>query len=171
MNQNQSKARKRRTIEGSREISPNAVSIISLQLKLLLADVFALYIKTKAFHWHMTGPHFRDYHLLLDDHANQILAMTDAIAERSRKLGGTTLRSIADIARNQRIKDNDTDHLSPESMLKELLEDNRGVTTYLRAAQEMCSQFNDFATASLVENWIDEIEGRTWFLREVTRAE
>jgi starvation-inducible DNA-binding protein len=147
-------------------LSAEGVSEISEVLRHLLADVFALYLKTKNFHWHMTGPHFRDYHLLLDEQAGQIFAMTDDIAERARKLGGTTLRSIGDIARNQRLKDNDQPSLSPKAMLSELCGDTRLLTGYLRSAHEVCDEHGDVATASLIENWIDETEWRAWFLGE-----
>jgi starvation-inducible DNA-binding protein len=132
----------------------------------ILADVFALYLKTKNFHWHMTGPHFRDYHLLLDEQADQIFAMTDAIAERVRKIGAPTLKSIGQIAKTQRILDNDADYVEPSDMLAELREDNASLTTRLREAHEICEKHRDIATASLVEVWIDETERRTWFLFE-----
>jgi starvation-inducible DNA-binding protein len=140
---------------------------ISRELRHLLADVFALYIKTKNFHWHMSGSHFRDYHLLLDEQGEQLFEMTDVIAERARKLGGTTLHSIGDISRHQRLKDNDDDAVPPQNMLAELLDDNQLLTKFLRSAHELCDKDNDVATASLIENWIDETERRTWFLSEV----
>lgn len=140
---------------------------ICSELKRLLADVFAIYIKTKNFHWHMSGPHFRDYHLLLDEQADQLFAMTDAIAERGRKLRGDTLRSIGEIARLQRIRDSEDKGLAPEAMLDELLLDNRTLADNLRATHVICERFVDVATASLIENWIDETERRTWFLRQV----
>ena len=143
-----------------------AVVDISEELARMLADVFALYLKTKNFHWHMTGVHFRDYHLLLDEHAEQIFAMTDDIAERARKLGGATLRSISDITAHQRLKDNYSASLTPEEMLSELRSDNRELTRYLRGAHEICDKHNDVATASLIETWIDETERRAWFLSE-----
>lgn len=158
-------------IDRSLEIKPDAVTRISLELKVLLADIFALYLKTKNFHWHMRGPHFRDYHLLLDEHADQLFAMTDEIAERSRKLGGTTLRSTGDIVRYQRIKDNDKEQVPAEMMLAELLADNQSVTTWLRSAHETCESLHDVATASLMENWIDQTERRTWFLAETIETE
>jgi starvation-inducible DNA-binding protein len=148
------------------EITPAGVSAISLELRALLADVFALYLKTKNFHWHMRGPHFRDYHRLLDEQAGQIFAMTDVIAERARKLGATTLHSIGEITRHQRIEDNDEILVRPEQMLKELLRDNRLLASYLRSAHELFAGGNDFATTSLTENWIDETESRCWFLAE-----
>ncbi|MBB3132741.1 starvation-inducible DNA-binding protein [Rhizobium pisi] len=152
-------------------LSTNAVTDISAALTALLADVFALYIKTKNFHWHMSGPHFRDYHLLLDEQAEQIFAMTDDIAERARKIGGTTLRSIGHIARQQRILDNDADFVTPEDMLSELREDNVQLVSLLREVHGLCDEHNDVATASLIENWIDEGERRTWFLFEMTRPQ
>src|SRR6476620_10685456 len=133
-------------------------------LNLLLADVFALYLKTKSFHWHITGPHFRDYHLLLDEQAAQIFAMSDDIAERTRKIGGTTLRSISDISRHQRLRDNNDTSLSATDMLAELCSDNKQLTGFLRLTHEVCDRNDDVATASLIENWIDESERRTWFL-------
>ena len=144
-----------------------AVSEISSELRRLLADVFALYLKTKNFHWHMTGRHFRDYHLLLDEHADQLFAMTDDVAERARKIGGTTLHSIGEISKNQRLKDNDTESVEPEHMIRELHADNQHLTAFLRAAHEVCEKHSDVATASLIENWIDETERRTWFLAEI----
>jgi len=153
--------------EPAADLGREAVDEISSQLRRLLADVFALYLKTKNFHWHMTGPHFRDYHLLLDEQAEQIFAMTDTIAERSRKIGTTTLRSIGDVTRNQRLKDRDRESLSPQQMLGELCTDNRELTRFLRLAHEVCDRYNDVATASLIEVWIDETERRTWFLAEV----
>src|SRR5437867_8562078 len=144
------------------DLSGNAVEEISSNLRQLLADVFALYVKTKNFHWHMSGRHFRDYHLLLDEHSTQIFAMTDEIAERTRKIGGTTLRSISDIARNQRLKDNNKEGVSPKEMLAELCAENQHLTRSLRSTHEVCAQHNDVATASLIESWIDETERRTW---------
>ncbi|HWT59876.1 MAG TPA: DNA starvation/stationary phase protection protein [Rhizobium sp.] len=149
----------------------NAVTDISAALTALLADVFALYMKTKNFHWHMSGPHFRDYHLLLDEQAEQIFAMTDDIAERARKIGGVTLRSIGQIARQQRIADNDADFVTAEDMLSELREDNGQLVSLLREVHDLCDEHNDVATASLIENWIDESERRTWFLFETTRRQ
>ena len=138
-------------------------------MNAILADVFALYLKTKNFHWHMSGPHFRDYHLLLDEQADQIFAMTDPIAERVRKIGGTTLRSIGNIARLQRVEDNDADYVEPEDMLAELREDSKTLAARLREAHGVCDEHNDVATASLIEVWIDETERRTWFLFEASR--
>ncbi|MBB4216060.1 starvation-inducible DNA-binding protein [Rhizobium sp. BK212] len=152
-------------------LSTNAITDISAALTALLADVFTLYLKTKNFHWHMSGPHFRDYHLLLDEQAEQIFAMTDDIAERARKIGGTTLRSIGQIARQQRLSDNDADFVTPEDMLSELREDNAQLVSLLREVHGLCDEHNDVATASLIENWIDEGERRTWFLFETTRTQ
>ena len=135
----------------------------------MLADVFALYMKTKNFHWHMSGRHFRDYHLLLDEHGDQIFAMTDPMAERARKIGGTTLRSIGHIAREQTIADNDADYVDPEDMLAELREDNKTLAATMRTVHELCEDNSDVGTASLLEVWIDETERRTWFLFEATR--
>ena len=151
------------------DLGDNAVEEISSNLRRLLADVFALYVKTKNFHWHISGCHFRDYHLLLDEQATQIFAMTDPIAERARKIGGTTLRSIGDIARNQRLKDNNKESVGPQEMIGELREDNRQLTPSLRAIHEICDRHNDVATTSLIEVWIDETERRTWFLAEISR--
>ena len=151
------------------DLSFNAVLEISTSLRRLLADVFGLYIKTKNFHWHMSGSHFRDYHLLLDEQAEQIFAMTDVIAERARKIGGTTLRSIGDISRNQRLKDNDEEFVAPRSMLVELCADNQQLTRQLRSAHELCEYHGDVATTSLIEVWIDETEHRQWFLAETVR--
>ena len=142
---------------------------IAAAMNGVLADVFALYLKTKNFHWHMSGPHFRDYHVMLDEQSDQIFAMTDPIAERVRKVGGTTLRSIGHIARNQRILDNDADFVEPSDMLAELCEDNKTLAARLRAAHAVCDESQDIATASLIENWIDETERRTWFLFEAVR--
>ena len=145
------------------------VKNLSSVLNGLLADVFALYLKTKNFHWHMSGSHFRDYHLLLDEHATQIFAISDDIAERVRKIGGTTIRSIGQISHLQRIPDNDKEFVPPEEMLAELCEDNRSLVQSLRAAHEMTSKANDFATTSMIEVWIDQAERRAWFLFEATR--
>jgi starvation-inducible DNA-binding protein len=152
-------------------LGQKAVDKICAELKPLLADVFALYLKTKNFHWHMTGKHFRDYHLLLDEHGDQIYAMTDDIAERARKLGGTTLRSIGDIARHQRLKDNNDKSVSPADMLGELCSDNRQLAAAMRETHEVCDDHGDVATTSLLENWIDETERRAWFLSEIYSSE
>jgi starvation-inducible DNA-binding protein len=138
-------------------------------MNAILADVFALYLKTKNFHWHMSGPHFRDYHLLLDEQADQLYAMTDPIAERIRKLGGATLRSIGHIARTQRVLDNDADYVEPLDMLAELRQDNQDLVGRLREVHNVCDEHRDIATASLIEVWIDETERRTWFLFESSR--
>jgi starvation-inducible DNA-binding protein len=150
-------------------LSENAVHDISEALKLLLSDAFALYLKTKNFHWHMSGPHFRDYHLMLDDQSDQIFAMTDAIAERARKIGGTTVRSIGQIARLQRIADNDDEYVEPLDMIAELRDDNAILTQNMRETHSLCDEAGDVATASLLENWIDESEKRIWFLFECGR--
>ena len=151
-------------------LSQDAVTKVSGALNLLLADTFALYLKTKNFHWHMSGPHFRDYHLMLDEQGEQVFAMTDDIAERVRKIGGTTLRSIGHIARVKRIPDNDADYVSPKDMLSELWEDNKALVLSMRSAHDLCDEVGDVATASLLENWIDEGQRRAWFLFEMTRA-
>jgi len=150
--------------------SENAVKDLAASLTALLADCFVLYLKTKNFHWHMSGPHFRDYHLLLDEQADQIFAMTDPIAERARKIGGTTLRSIGQIVQQQRLLDNDADFVPPGTMLAELRDDNRQLTSILREVHVLCEEHGDVATASLVEVWIDETERRTWFLFESARG-
>ena len=149
------------------DLSERGVKEISNDLRQLLADVFALYVKTKNFHWHMTGPNFRDYHLLLDDQGEQIFDMSDVVAERIRKLGDVALRSIGDIARHQRLQDNDSSSPTPEAMLTELMADNKELLKYLRATHDVCDRHNDVATASLIENWIDETERRVWFLYEI----
>ena len=146
-----------------------ATKDIAAAMNGILADVFALYLKTKNFHWHMSGPHFRDYHVMLDEQADQIYAMTDPIAERIRKVGGSTLRSIGHIARTQRILDNDAEYVEPSDMLAELCEDNKTVATRLREAHDVCQEHRDIATASFIEVWIDETERRTWFLFEAGR--
>ena len=151
------------------DMKPAATQDIAAAMNGVLADVFALYLKTKNFHWHMSGPHFRDYHVMLDEQSDQIFAMTDPIAERIRKVGGTTLRSIGHIARTQRILDNDADFVEPSDMLAELCEDNKTLATRLRAAHVVCEEASDIATTSLIENWIDETERRTWFLFEAVR--
>jgi starvation-inducible DNA-binding protein len=152
------------------DLKSNAVRDISAALNVLLADMFALYLKTKNFHWHVSGPHFRDYHLLLDEQGDQIFSTTDAIAERVRKIGGTTLRSIGQIARLQRVLDNDANFVTPLDMLAELRDDNRQLAASLRETHALCDEHNDVASASLLENWIDEAERRTWFLFETTRV-
>jgi starvation-inducible DNA-binding protein len=149
------------------DLRGDAVAEVSDALRQLLADVFALYVKTKNFHWHMSGKHFRDYHLLLDEHGAQIFAMTDDIAERARKIGGTTIKSVSDISKHQRLKDNNDESVAPEVMLAELCADNQQLTRSLRSTHELCEKHNDVATASVIENWIDETERRTWFLSEI----
>jgi starvation-inducible DNA-binding protein len=152
------------------DLGDAAVRDISAGLGGLLADAFALYLKTKNFHWHVSGPHFRDFHLLLDEQADQIFAMTDPLAERARKIGGTTLHSIGEIARRQRIADNDADYVDPQDMLAELADDNLQCISAMRSLHATCDEHNDVATASLLENWIDEGERRVWFLFEATRT-
>lgn len=170
MNAQKSEHRSLAPALGTAGIEPYAVVKISAGLTVILADLFALYVKTKNFHWHIAGPHFRDYHLLLDEQAEQILATTDAIAERVRKIGGATLHSIGHIARLQRLVDNDSESVGAEDMLAELCEDNRRLTVYLRSAHELCGKHGDVASTSLIEVWIDEAERRTWFLYEATRG-
>ncbi len=172
-----SDSKRKQTLQGRRQaplVTPTdlespATKEISAAMNAILADVFALYLKTKNFHWHMSGPHFRDYHLLLDEQADQLYAMTDPIAERVRKLGGTTLRSIGHIARTQRVLDNDAEYVQPLDMLAELREDNGVLAGSLREAHNVCDEHRDIATASLIEVWIDETERRTWFLFEASR--
>src|ERR1700732_2768683 len=151
------------------DLSATATKEIAGAMNAILADVFALYVKTKNFHWHLSGPHFRDYHLLFDEQADQIFAMADPIAERVRKVGGTTLRSIGQIARMQRFLDNDAEYVEPSDMLAELREDNKTLAGRLREAHNVCEEYRDIATASLIEVWIDETERRTWFLYEAGR--
>jgi starvation-inducible DNA-binding protein len=152
------------------DLKTNAVRDIPAALRALLADVFALYLKTKNFHWHMSGSHFRDYHLMLDEQSDQIFAITDDIAERARKIGGTAIRSTGQIAREQRILDNDADYVEPQDMLAELRGDNQQLTAEMRRVHELCDEYGDVATASLLENWIDEAERRVWFLYEAART-
>jgi starvation-inducible DNA-binding protein len=152
------------------DLEPNAVRDLAGALNILLADMFGLYLKTKNFHWHVSGPHFRDYHLLLDEQGEQIFATTDDIAERVRKIGGTTLRSIGHIARLQRVADNDADFVTPMDMLAELRDNNKQLVTRMRETHDLCEEHGDVATASLLENWIDEAERRTWFLFEASRG-
>lgn len=151
------------------DLKSNAVKDIAAAMNAILADTFALYMKTKNFHWHISGPHFRDYHLLLDEQAAEIFATTDDIAERVRKIGGNTLRSIGDIGRHQRLADNDATYVDPADMLAELREDNQRVVASMREAHELCDEHNDVATASLLENYIDAAEKRVWFLYEIGR--
>ncbi|PPQ41060.1 Dps family protein [Rhodopseudomonas palustris] len=159
----------RPNLDSPTDLSSEAIRDIAAALRALLADVFAIYLKTKNFHWHMSGPHFRDYHLMLDEQSDQIFGMTDPIAERSRKIGGTALHSIGHIARTQRILDNDADYVDPQDMLAELRGDNQQLTVELRRLHGLCDQYGDIATASLIENWIDEAERRVWFLYEAGR--
>jgi starvation-inducible DNA-binding protein len=156
-------------LETRTDLTQAATKDITAAINAILADVFALYVKTKNFHWHMSGPHFRDYHLLLDEHADQLFAMTDPIAERVRKIGGLTLTSIGRIARTQRVLDNDAEYVEPLDMLAELADDNKTLAARLREAHNVCDEHRDVATTSLIEVWIDETERRTWFLFEATR--
>jgi starvation-inducible DNA-binding protein len=151
------------------DLTRSATKDITAAMNAILADVFALYLKTKNFHWHMSGPHFRDYHLLLDEQAEQLFAMTDPIAERVRKLGGLTIKSISHISRLQRVLDNDADYVDPPDMIAELADDNKTLAARLREAHNVTEEHRDVATTSLIEVWIDETERRTWFLTEVTR--
>jgi len=164
------KARRKGALATPSDLASNASADIAAAMNGILADVFALYLKTKNFHWHMSGPHFRDYHLLLDEQGDQLYAMTDPIAERIRKVGGTTLRSIGHIARMQRISDNDADYVDPLDMLAELRDDNKTLAARLREAHNVTDAHRDIASSSLLENWIDETERRTWFLFESSRT-
>jgi starvation-inducible DNA-binding protein len=170
MKLNDEKSRRKAPLATPTDFPSNAVRDISGALNILLADAFALYIKTKNFHWHMSGPHFRDYHLLLDEQGEQIFALTDVLAERVRKIGGTTLRSIGQIGRLQRVLDNDADYVTPLDMLAELRDDNKQLAAHMRETHGLCDEHNDVASASLLETWIDEAERRTWFLFEATRS-
>src|SRR5437660_3360984 len=170
MNDKAPTSRKAARLRTPTSLGARATRDISGALNALLADFFALYLKTKNFHWHVSGPHFRDYHLLLDEQADQIYATTDPIAERVRKLGGTTLRSIGHIARLQRVLDNDAEYVEPSDMLAELREDNKTLSARFREAHNVCDKHRDVATASLIEVWIDETERRTWFLSEIKRG-
>lgn len=163
------RARVAASLDTPTDLSSEAVTAISATLNALLADTFALYLKTKNFHWHVSGPHFRDYHLLLDEQAEQIFASTDELAERVRKIGGTTLRSIGHIGRLQRLTDNDADMVPPLDMLRELMHDNKTVAENMRKAHDIADEHEDVATASLLENFIDQAERRTWFLFEASR--
>ena len=160
----------RAELQSPTDLKANANRDVPAALRALLADVFALYLKTKNFHWHMSGSHFRDYHLMLDEQSDQIFAITDDIAERARKIGGTTIRSTGQIAREQRILDNDADYVEPQDMLAELRSDNQQLTAEMRRVHELCDEYGDVATASLLENWIDEAERRVWFLYEAGRS-
>jgi starvation-inducible DNA-binding protein len=152
------------------DLSPEAVKAVSEALNTILADSYALFLKTKNFHWHVSGPHFRDYHLLFDEQAAAILATTDDIAERVRKIGGTTLRSIGQISKHQTIEDNEDDFVPPSEMLRELMDDHKKIVKFMREAHGVCDEHEDIATASLIENWIDEAEKRLWFLFEAGRS-
>ena len=163
------KARQSANLATPTDLGANATKDIAGGLAILAADVLALWMKTKNFHWHVSGPHFRDYHLLLDDQSDQIYAMVDPIAERSRKLGGKALHSIGQVKKLQRVLDNDADYVSPQDMLAELREDNKQLARNMRVLHEVCDEHNDIATASLIENWVDETEQRTWFLFESGR--
>ncbi len=165
----ETRLRRTAALQTRSDLGAEATKDLAGALNALAADLFALYVKTKNFHWHVSGPHFRDYHLLLDEQADQIFAVTDTVAERVRKLGGTTLRSIAHIARLQRIKDNDADFVSPQDMLAELRDDNLRLISQMRETHSVCDERRDVATASLLEVWIDEAERRVWFLFEATR--
>src|SRR5216683_8418615 len=170
MKDNDLKSRRAAPLHTPTDLSPNATRDVTAALNLLLADTFALYVKTKNFHWHMSGPHFRDYHLLFDEQADQIFAMTDPIAERVRKIGASTITSIGHIAGLQRVLDNDVSYVVPEDMLAELCEDNKTLAARLREAHNVCDDYRDVGTASLIEVWIDETERRTWFLFEAGRG-
>jgi starvation-inducible DNA-binding protein len=165
-----SKSTRTAALETPTDLKSNAVKDIAGALNILLADMFALYLKTKNFHWHVSGSHFRDYHLLLDEQAEQIFAATDDIAERVRKIGGTTLRSIGHISRLQRVLDNDAEFVTPLDMLAELRDDNKQLTAHLRETHDVCDEHGDVASTSLIENWIDQAERRTWFLFEACRS-
>jgi len=163
------KGRRAASLHTPTDLTSNATLYVSAGLNLLLADMFALYLKTKNFHWHMSGPHFRDYHLMLDEQGEQIFATTDALAERVRKIGGTTLRSISHIARLQRVLDNDADYVTPFDMLAELRDDNKQLAAHMRETHGLCDEHGDVASASILEIFIDEAERRAWFLFEATR--
>ncbi len=164
------KARRTAPLQTPTDLGENATKDIAAALTTLLADTYALYLKTKNFHWHISGPHFRDYHLMLDEQSEQIIATTDEIAERARKIGGTTLRSIGHIAKLQRIADNDADYVTPLDMLAELRSDNMQLVQYMRETHDVCEEHGDVATTSLLEVWIDQAEKRIWFLFESTRT-
>jgi starvation-inducible DNA-binding protein len=170
MNAQEAKALRTSPLATPTDLKSNAVRDLAGALNVLLADMFGLYVKTKNFHWHISGPHFRDYHLLLDEQGEQIFATTDAIAERVRKIGGTTLRSIGHIGRLKRIEDNDAEFVTPMDMLAELRDDNKQLAARMRETHDLCDEHRDVATASLLEGWIDEAERRTWFLFEATRS-
>jgi starvation-inducible DNA-binding protein len=165
------KERQRAPLSTPTDLAAEATRDVTAAMNAILADVFALYLKTKNFHWHLSGPHFRDYHLMFDEQGAQLLAMTDPIAERVRKIGGSTIKSIGNISRLQRVLDNDADYVDPEDMLAELCEDNKTLAARLREAHNVCEENRDIATASLIETWIDETEKRTWFLFEAGQRE
>jgi starvation-inducible DNA-binding protein len=165
------KARRSAALATPTDLGANATKELTGALNILLADVYALYLKTKNFHWHMSGPHFRDYHLMLDEQSEQIFATTDDIAERARKIGGTTIRSIGHINKLKRVLDNDADFVTPLDMLAELRDDNKQLTAHMRETHDLTDEHGDVATTSLLENWIDESERRTWFLFEACRTE
>jgi len=167
----QLKDRQRAPLNTPTDLTAEATRDVTGALNAILADVFALYLKTKNFHWHLSGPHFRDYHLMFDEQAAQLFAMTDPIAERVRKVGGSTIKSIGQISHLQRVLDNDVDYVDPEDMLAELCEDNKTLAARLREAHNVCDEYSDIATASLIETWIDETERRTWFLFASSRPE
>lgn len=164
-------SRTSKTLHTPSDIPAGATAALSGALNAVLADAFALYLKTKNFHWHVSGPHFRDFHMLLDEQAAQVLAMTDGIAERVRKIGGGTIRSIGHIGKLQRLKNNDESFVPPGDMLRELMEDNKALAAAMRDAHDLCGEHRDLASASLLENWIDEAEKRVWFLFEAGRPE
>jgi starvation-inducible DNA-binding protein len=170
MDEKKTRERRDARLETPTDLGDNAVKDVTGVLNELLADTFALYIKTKNFHWHVSGPHYRDYHLLLDEQADQIFAITDPIAERVRKIGGTTIRSVGHIARLKRVLDNDADYVTPLDMLAELRDDNKDLVARMRETHRICDEAGDVATASLLEVWIDEAERRVWFLFETCRA-
>ena len=165
------KSRQSAALATPTDLGANATKDLSGGLNILLADVYALYFKTKNFHWHVSGPHFRDYHLMLDEQGEQIFGMTDDIAERVRKIGGTTLRSIGHVARLQRVLDNDADYVTPQDMLAELRDDNKQLAFHLKRTHDLCHGHDDVATASLLETWLDEAERRIWFLFEAGRTQ
>ena len=171
VNENDLKQREGAPLATPTDLTAKATRDVTGAMNALLADVFALYLKTKNFHWHLSGPHFRDYHLMFDEQGDQIFAMTDPIAERVRKIGGMTIRSIGHISRLQRVLDNDADYVEPDDMLAELCEDNKTLAARLREAHNVCDEHRDFATASLIEVWIDETERRTWFLFEASQRQ
>jgi starvation-inducible DNA-binding protein len=169
-NRNEVAKRREAPLRTPTSLSPESVQNITAEMNVLLADVFALYLKTKNFHWHMSGPHFRDYHQLLDEQGDQLFAMVDDIAERVRKLGGTTIRSVGHIARLTHVADNEAVYVDPQDMLSELREDNHALLGVMTEIHDLCGDANDVATASVLENWIDEAQRRVWFLFETSRS-